>query len=83
MQAMFKKAIRSPQPVDMEVALDLIIELEALGVASDVIDEIMEDYDASQKNNTYRADIFKRDVLDMYRIKDGETLSAVVPVLAR
>ncbi len=83
MQATFKKAIRSPQPVDMEVALDLIIELEALGVASDVIDEIMEDYDISQRNNTYRADIFKRDVLNMYRIKEGQVLDALAPVLVR
>jgi len=61
--------------VDMEIGFDLVFQLEEHGLDQDTIDDIMEDYESSQKLGLQRPEDFVKAMLDLYKLKDGQLLS--------
>jgi len=74
MKTVLKKAFSGQADIKMEDVLDLTLQLEDLGVDADEIDHIIADFEASQANGTHRAEDFIRDVVRLYRLKDGDVL---------
>ncbi|NCT41024.1 MAG: hypothetical protein GW778_05120 [Alphaproteobacteria bacterium] len=81
MQAKLKRAFQAPAHPNMEIAFDLMTALEALGVHDEVIEDIIKDYELSQVNGTYDERAYARDILALYRAKDGDVATVFAPYL--
>jgi len=58
--------------VNMEEALDFMVALEKLGLDQETISDILNDFEAAQKNGTYPAKNFIEDILNLYHLEDGK-----------